>query len=83
VEYGTYQTSKKVVFCYTLSFYQCSILIVTGPTEAVLPRDLVTLLLFTKFKYSDTVLFHSKTISSTAAQRKHIFIPQHDQILFK
>ena len=82
MEYGTYQTSTKVVFCYKLS-YHCSILIVIGPTEPVLPRDLVTLLLFTKFKYNDTVLIQSKIISSTAAQRRHIFIPKHDQILFK
>jgi len=83
MEYGTYQTSTKIVFCYKLSFYHCSILIVIGPTEAVLPRDLVTLLLFTKFKYNDTILFHSTIISSTAAQRRHIFIPKHGQILFK
>lgn len=83
MECGIYQTGTKVFFPYKLSFYHCSILIVIGPTEAVLPRDLVILLLFTKFKYNDTVLFHSEIISSTAAQGRHIFIPKHDQILFK
>jgi hypothetical protein len=49
MECGTYQIGIKVVFPYKLSFYHCSILIVIGPTEAVLPRDLVILLLFAKF----------------------------------